>query len=94
MNSLDRRLARLEEAARTRAAGDDADDAELADLIGAEVVADLRAGRIDPVSLLPPELVAYLHHGPHAPPLSPEMRAGLDLWLAEYEAKRHGGRAL
>ena len=86
MNSLDRRLARLEEAARGRvAAGDDEDDAGLA---------DLRAGRIDPVSLLPPELVAYLHHGPHAPPLSSEMRAGLDLWLAEYEAKRHGGRAL
>ena len=92
MNMLERRLARLEETARTRAAGDDAGYAELTELLGAEVVADLRAGRIDPVSLLPRELIAHLNGDPA--PLPPNLRAGIDLIVAEYEAKRRGGRAL
>ena len=92
MNMLERRLARLEETARMRAAGDDADYEELTELLGAEVVADLRAGRIDPVSILPRELIAYLNGDPT--PLPPNLRAGIDLIVAEYEAKRRGGRAL
>ncbi len=91
MNMLERRLARLEETARMRAAGDDAGYAELTELLGAEVVADLRAGRIDPVSLLPRELIAHLNGDPT--PLPPNLRAGMDLFVAEYEAKRRGGRA-
>lgn len=92
MNMLERRLARLEETARMRAAGDDTDHPELAELLGAEVVADLRAGRIDPVSILPRELIAYLNGDPT--PLPPNLRAGIDLIVAEYEAERCGGRAL
>ena len=91
MNPIERRLARLEEATRMRAAGNDADYEELTDLLGAEVVADLRAVRIDPVSILPRELIAYLNGDPT--PLPPNLRAGMDLFVAEYEAKRRGGRA-
>ena len=35
---------------------------------------------------LPAALVAYLHHGPHAP-LPPELRAGVDLFLAEHASR-------
>jgi hypothetical protein len=43
------------------------------------------ASRRNPEPQLPPELVAYLHHGPHAP-LPPDLRAGVDLFLAEQAA--------
>ncbi len=93
MNPIERRLARLEEAAQTRiAAHDEADDAVLRELYGADVLAGVKAGRIDPVSLLPRELIAYLNGDPT--PLPPNLRAGVDLIAAEYEAKRRGGRAL
>ncbi len=39
---------------------------------------------------LPAALVAYLHHGPHAP-LPPDLRAGVDLFLAE-RASKDGAR--
>ena len=61
MNPIERRLARLEEAARMRAGGDDADYAGLTEGLSAEMPPDLRAGRIDPVSIMPRELMAYLN---------------------------------
>jgi hypothetical protein len=92
MNSFERRVARLEEAERGRiTAHDEADDAVLRELYGADVLAGVKAGRIDPVSLLPHELIAYLNGGPT--PLPPNLHAGLDLFVAECEAKRRGGRA-
>ena len=41
----------------------------------------------------PPELVAWLHHGPHAP-LPPDLRAGVDRFLAEYAAASNSFRGL
>ncbi len=38
-----------------------------------------------PEPQLPPELVAWLHHGQHAP-LPPDLRARVDLFLAEQAA--------
>ncbi len=66
----------------------------LAKLEAAAAARDQPPSRPASEALLPPELVAYLHHGPHAPPLSPEMQAAVDLSVAEYEAKRRRGRVL
>ena len=65
MNTLHRRVARLEKLGRDRFSAreeaDGADNTVLRERLGADVLAGLKAGRIDPVSVLPLELVAYLN---------------------------------
>lgn len=49
-----------------------------------------KATGCEPEPRLPAALVAHLHHGPHAP-LPPDLRAGVDLFLAEH-ASRDGAQ--
>jgi hypothetical protein len=90
--TLHRRLARLEDLlARTRLSADDeADDAALREWLGTDTSAGLKAGKIDPVSLMPAELLAYLNGDPT--PLPPGLAAWVDGVVAAHRGNTARGR--